>query len=47
MKDYFFQIIITGETDDLSEVWTLYENLQGEIWHENGKVHQPTYRELK
>ncbi len=47
MARYFFQIMITGETEDLESVCDLYENLRHEIWHENSKVHPPTYRELK
>ena len=47
MKKYFFQILITGESDDLFSVDSLYENLKTEVWHDNSEVHPPTYRRLK
>lgn len=43
---YHFKIVIEGESEDKSSIKFLYDNLQGEVWHENSIVHEPEIEEL-
>jgi len=38
---FHFKILIEGDSEDKESINTLYENLQGEIWHEDSIVHEP------
>ncbi|MFA5715640.1 MAG: hypothetical protein WC998_07865 [Candidatus Paceibacterota bacterium] len=38
---FHFKILIEGYSEDKESIKSLYENLQGEVWHENSIVHEP------
>ncbi|MFA5715698.1 MAG: hypothetical protein WC998_08155 [Candidatus Paceibacterota bacterium] len=38
---FHFKILIEGDSEDKESIKSLYENLQGEVWHENSIVHEP------
>jgi len=42
---YHFKIVIEGNSEDIDSINTLYENLQGEIWHEDCIVNKPEIEE--
>jgi len=42
---YHFKIVIEGNSEDKESIYSLYENLQGEIWHEDCIVKEPEVTE--
>lgn len=44
---YYFQIVIDGFSNDVESIESLYQNLQGEIWHEKSNVYPPTIKEVR
>lgn len=46
MVSYYFQIVIDGHSDSKESVERLYNNLEGEVYHEDINLSPPTYREI-
>lgn len=42
---YHFKIVIEGDSEDEESINVLYQNLQGEIWHDNSIVREPEIEE--
>ena len=44
---YHFKIVIEGDSEDKESIESLYQNLQGEVWHENSIIHEPEITSTK